>query len=79
MDDTTRLLDNQDEAWDSIFDVKYETVITAGSELLCKDFCIFTTDNKYVMSRRGGCWGLSLCQTTSNIIIIDDLGFCCSE
>ena len=36
------------DVWNKLFLLKYETNLTFGSELLCKDFCLFTTNCKYV-------------------------------
>lgn len=34
--------------FDDFFVLKYEVVLTHGVELLCKDFCLFTHDHKFV-------------------------------
>ncbi|TPX44184.1 hypothetical protein SeLEV6574_g04662 [Synchytrium endobioticum] len=35
--------------WDDLFTFIYERVLTAGSELLCKDFCMFTANKKHMI------------------------------
>jgi len=37
------------EVFASMFTLIYETNLTSGSELLCKDFCLFTQDNRHII------------------------------
>ncbi|KAJ3397366.1 phosphatidylinositol-4- kinase [Lobulomyces angularis] len=37
------------EVWQTTFDHFCSTTITFGNEQLCKDFCLFTNDNKYII------------------------------
>lgn len=39
---------SEQPSFDEFFVLKYEVVLTHGVELLCKDFCLFTHDHKYV-------------------------------
>lgn len=43
-------IDNIDSqaSFNNFFTLKYEIILTYGVELLCKDFCLFTHDHKYV-------------------------------
>ncbi|KAJ3089836.1 acid phosphatase det1, partial [Quaeritorhiza haematococci] len=39
-------------AWSQVFTLAYELVLTGGSEILCREFCLFTSDKKYVHDKR---------------------------
>ncbi|KAJ3406631.1 acid phosphatase det1, partial [Chytridiales sp. JEL 0842] len=38
-----------ENAFDTFFTLNYEMPITSGTEILCKDFCLFTTDQRYLI------------------------------
>lgn len=46
-------------AWESFFTLSYEQAVTSGPELLCKEFCMFTNDEKYVFAAKLGDSGIS--------------------
>ncbi|TPX72402.1 hypothetical protein SpCBS45565_g00512 [Spizellomyces sp. 'palustris'] len=65
--------------FNDVFDLRYETVLTGGHELLCKDFLLFTADHRYmiVVSAVPSGFPRPLHNPSSlkNIFLLDDITF----